>query len=291
MYDDLSAYFHENVVPSYQEFVESIGDGSSGLSEHLRAAINAATVLYHLREHLPQAHQKSRQQVASTCPDYDLVADIVNASKHGELTRGNPQISKAEDIQELTILTKYEDDLGEYFGSEHAVVVRLTNGSTRNVGEILTNIINYWGAEFHAIGILSNSMSFDYKRPIHPLTREEVEKQKNNLKMIQGVRFRYAMKLQEYNYETGTVSPIDLTGSEIKFRIYQPPKHTLVVNLEHNETGNVISRELELSHEEYEKLENMRSENEKQRYLMSLANKSGVMEELTSEYMRDVRQK
>jgi hypothetical protein len=264
MYDDLAAYFHENVVPSYLEFVDSINDGSSGVSEHLRAAINAATVLYHVREHLPQAHQESRQEVANACPDYDLVADIVNVSKHSHLTRGNPQIAKAEDVQELTILTKYIDEAGEYFGTEHAVVANLVDGSSRNVGEILASVINYWDSQFHSLGVINNRTSFTYNRPAHPLTREEVEGQKNDLKMIQGVRFKQTMLLQEYNYETGLVSPIDLTGSQIEFNIYKPPKHILAINLRHNETGNIISREVELTHDEYMKFEAIQSDEEKQ---------------------------
>lgn len=283
MYDDLAAYFHENVVPSYLEFVDAINDGSSGVSEHLRAAINSATVLYHVREHLPQGHQKSRQEVANSCPDYDFVADIVNASKHGHLTRGNPQIAKADDIQELTILTKYTDEAGEYFGTEHAVVAKLADGSSRNVGEILASVINYWGSLFHSLGIINNPTSFTYSRPAHPLTREEVEAQKNDLKMIKGVRFKQAMQLQEYDYETGVVRPIDLTGSQVNFRIYKPPKHALAINLEHNETGNVISREVELTHDEYMKLKAMQSDQEKQEYLSTIVDRSGVMEELASE--------
>jgi len=283
MYDDLAAYFHENVVLSYLEFVNSINDGSSGVSEHLRAAINAATVLYHVREHLPQGHQKSRQEVVNACPDYDLVADIVNASKHGYLTRGNPQIAKADDVQELTILTRYIDEAGEYFGTEHAVVAKLVDGSSRNVGEILVSVINYWGSEFHSLGIINNPTSFTYSRPAHPLTREEVEGQKNDLKMIQGVRFKQAMLFQEYNYETGTVSPIDLTGKQVKFKIYKPPRHTLTINLEHNETGNIISREVELTHDEYMKFEAIQSDQEKQEFLATIVNRSDVMEELASE--------
>ena len=246
-------------------------------------AINTATVLYHLREHLPQVHEKSRQQVANACPDYDLVADIVNASKHGELTRGSPQVAKAEDMEELLILTKYVDEKGYYFGSEHAVIVKLTNGDSRNLGEILTNVINYWCSEFHAMGIINNSVSFSYNTPVHPLTREEVESQKNDLKIIQGVRFRQAMKLQEYNYETGEVTPIDLTGSEIKMSFYKPPKHTLVINLKHNKSGKVISREIELSDEEYLELESLKTENEKQVYLSNIASRSGMMNELAVE--------
>jgi hypothetical protein len=283
MYDDLAAYFHENVVPSYLEFVESINDGSSGVSEHLRAAINSATVLYHVREHLPQGHQKSRKEVANACPEYDLVADIVNASKHGQLTRGSPQIVKADDIQELMILTQYADEAGEYFSAEHAVVTKLIDGSTRNVGEILASVINYWGSLFHILGIINNPTSFTYARPNHPLTREEVDGQKNDLKMIKGVRFKQAMVLQEYNYQTGMVSPIDLTGSQLKFSIYEPPKHTLVINLEHNETGNVMAREIEIDHDEYQKFESIQSDQEKQEFLSAIANKSSVMEELVSE--------
>ncbi len=282
MYDDIATYFHINVLVPYGEFIKSINKDGSGLSKDLRAAINTATALYHLREHLPQGHEKSRQEVANVCPDYNLLADIVNASKHKELTRGNPQVTRAENIEELTTLTKYDDEDGEYFGSELTVEVKLEGGSTRNIAEILTNVINYWGAEFHAMGIINSPISYSYNPTTHPLSRKEVEKQNRNIVAMQGVRFKQTMILQEYNYETGEVTPMDLTGKEVKFSMYKP-KHILRISLKPDETGKVMSKEIELSDDEFTEIESLETEEEKQEYIEKIAKRNGIINKLVPE--------
>ena len=76
VFDDLRAYFYENVVATFNAYFEVKRNGLYGASRDLRAAIVAATALYHLREHIPTAHQESRAELAQICPDYDLLGDI-----------------------------------------------------------------------------------------------------------------------------------------------------------------------------------------------------------------------
>ena len=144
MYDDIAALFHEGALQSYQEFIDTITSGVKGQSRHIKSAVNAATALYHIREHLPQNHQKSRSTISQLCPDYDLAADIANVSKHSSLTRGTPKIISARDLEEVQVLTEYEDAKGVFYGSEDIVEVKLIDGTTRNVAEILTNVVNFW---------------------------------------------------------------------------------------------------------------------------------------------------
>src|SRR5438270_11876241 len=78
MFDDLSAHFHEHLVPLYIRYREIREESKAGLSRDLQAATAAANALYHFREHLPQSHAMSRAAVAALCSDYDLVGDIAN---------------------------------------------------------------------------------------------------------------------------------------------------------------------------------------------------------------------
>ncbi len=114
MFDDLAAYFHENVVSSYVAYLEVRNNESFGISKNLRAVIIAATALFHLREHVPAPHKKSRSAVAKACPDYNILGDVVNVSKHRALDRGQPQFKTAEDVYEITVITQYEDENGPY---------------------------------------------------------------------------------------------------------------------------------------------------------------------------------
>src|SRR5437899_872107 len=101
MFDDVEALFVEHVVPAYRAFIESVSSGPAGSSKDLRLAVNAATALHHFREHVPTATQKTRGTVAALCPDYDLLGDIVDATKHHTLTRkSQPLIRSANDVYE-----------------------------------------------------------------------------------------------------------------------------------------------------------------------------------------------
>ena len=227
--------------------------------------------MYHLREHLPDGHKKKRSQIATACPDYDLLADVVNVSKHGELTINNPQISKAENIFEEKVYTKYKDDEGEFFGVENTIIIKLDNGTIKNLCSIITKVLNYWCSHFHSLGVISSVLPFEDNSINHPLTREQVALQKNDLAMIRGVRFHQHMKLQEYNYDTGQIIPIDLTGCQVKMSIYKTPKITPVLQLKNDDTGEIIFKEIPLTDEEYAHFESLEKEEEKQKYISKLA--------------------
>jgi len=73
MFDDLNAYFYENVVASFEEYISTKKSNKSGRSRDLRIAVNAASALFHLREHLPDSNQLSEKEIELLCPDYKII--------------------------------------------------------------------------------------------------------------------------------------------------------------------------------------------------------------------------
>ncbi len=152
MFDDLVAYYHENVVSAFLEYKERSNDGVAGRSRDLRGALTAATALFHLREHLPMSGSLSRAEVELACPDYAIVGDAVNAAKHKSLTGGTPHgaplVSDAVNLVEQLVITEYEDETGPYQYAQKKVVVKLIDGSERNLLQILTNVIKFLGTSY-----------------------------------------------------------------------------------------------------------------------------------------------
>ncbi len=151
MFDDLPSLFHHNVVSAYDRYA-SVRDGDiSGGDRHTRAALEAATALFHFREHIPVQHKKNRKQVVVECPDYRLVADVTNAAKHRTVDRdtseGPPLVRSAEDIEETTIIVRYQDDQGDYTDARTLVFINCSDGVRRNLDTALTNVMNYWVTE------------------------------------------------------------------------------------------------------------------------------------------------
>jgi hypothetical protein len=191
---ELAAYFYEHVFLAYDRYKKAKNDHTMGNNKDRREAINAAVALYHLREHIPQSLNKSRSQLAALCPDYDLLGDIVNASKHGVVTRGTPHVTRLDAIQEILVSTKFSDQDGEYANDEKMVEVELVDGSKRDIYEILTNVINMWLDELHQIGAI------DQQPPIQ-LNRQSLVTRENahgvSLQITTGIRWGKSLRLQK----------------------------------------------------------------------------------------------
>jgi len=249
MFDDLAAFFYENVVAAFTDYSTIKRDDPYGQSKDLRAAIIAATALYHLREHVPARYRKSRSEIAKLCPDYDLLGDVVNAAKHDHLTQGEPQINSAEDIYEMTVVTRYEDQDGEYSDAQKMVMVKLNDGSERDLFEVLTSVINFWGHELARLGVIKGFNSFTVpEAPGSRFIQRADAKKRLDTQILRGLRFKHQMKLQKYDTNKGASAPIDLTGAKLHYRIYKP-SYSLDVMLK-NQNGEELKATFDLTEEE-----------------------------------------
>ena len=282
MFDDTAGLFHENVIVAYQDFIKARTSPVTGRSQDLRLALTVAAALYHFREHLPTSRRPSRATLEKKCADYGLLGDIVNASKHGELTKGAPRVRRATDIEETVVLTEYKDEQGTYCDAEKIISVTLTDKSMRELGEVVTNVLNFWLTELHAMKILSTPKTFSLPIKSKPVSR--AESISPNLEIIQGVRFRQRWQLRRFDHNTGVSKPIDLTGGKVEFQIYKPAELTVV--LTHEETGKSLTRTLLLNRDEVEAFKKMDNDGQRQNYLANLAQSRKAFEELADEAKR-----
>ena len=222
MFDDLAAYFYENLAGSYMAYLNVRNNESYGMSKDVQAGLNAATALYHAREHLSE--KKKRSHIAAECPDYDLLGDVVNVSKHRTIGDNNPQITRAEQITETIVSTQYEDEDGWYSDIRKEVIVELNDGTKRRLVDMLTEVMNYWGDEFVRLGILENYRPFpSVPYPGNQFVSRKDAKRGMDAEAMQGVRFQQVIMLQEYNMQLGKAEPIpakDIT--DVTFTVWKP---------------------------------------------------------------------
>jgi hypothetical protein len=93
--EKLYARFHDTVLVPYREYKTLRKERKAGRYADLNAARSAAAAAYHFREHLPKRYKKSHGSMTALCADFSLLGDVVNALKHGILTKGAPQIAAA----------------------------------------------------------------------------------------------------------------------------------------------------------------------------------------------------
>lgn len=286
MFDDLAAYYHENVVAAFITYRETSKDGLVGRSRDLREAIVAASALFHVREHLPESGSPSRAEVERQCPDYALLGDVVNAAKHRSITQntphGAPLVSDAEKLIEKLLFIEYEDAEGVYRCTQKAVVATLTDGTERNLLEVLTNVLNFWEGYLHGLGVLSKQRTFVFDPQVRYRTRAECEQIRLDFEIVQGHRFKQSMQFLRFDTSMGQAKPIDISGSTLNFRIYKP-RFDFDVSLKHEASGKEYTRTIMLSDEENEKLAEMVTDEERRAFAANLPSTQAALRELATE--------
>jgi hypothetical protein len=272
VFDDLASLFYHNVVSAYDQYV-SIRDGNtSGRNRHTRTALEAAIALFHFREHLPSEHAKTRAQVVAECPDYRLVADVTNATKHRTLDRdtseGPPLVKSAEDIEETTVVTRYADEQGEYTDARTLVFVSCNDGALRNLDIALTNVLNYWGSELKRLDIVAY---VPREAPELSGARVVLRSQARvyNKEIIQGLRFKERLQLMKFDAVKGCAVPIDLTGAKIEYRIYKP-RYSVNITLNSPGLDEPIKHTLDLTEEQSFAVAELKTDAERISYINSV---------------------
>lgn len=273
MFDEFLAYYEEFVVAAYIEYRDKSVDGVAGRNKDLRAALDAAKTLFHFREHFPDVHSISRSKVEKDCPDYGLLGDVANVSKHKKINKdtphGSPYINNANCLNEQIINIKYEDSLGQYNYIQKVVVINLAGGATRYLLEVLTNVINFWESHLFSLGLLKSQRTFKNRGIIVSRTRAECKKSSLNFEAISSTRFKQIMQFIKFDMQTGNYSPIDLTGATAQMRIYKP-SFEIDISLTEDTTGKTFKATIKLTEEENLYFAGIKNEEEKQAYLSSL---------------------
>jgi hypothetical protein len=174
---------------------------------------------------------------------------VVNASKHKDVTRGKPKVTSADKIVEHVVYTQYGDESGHYMPATKAIEITLKDGTTRELFDVLTNVVNMWMDFLAAAGISEKMKPFAHEDRNRIISRDEAGKM--NLAMTQGIACDLRFKMQKYNYEKGFPEPWDLSGHNISFNVYDPTKMKteLTVQLT-NPEGKKYVADIELDAEE-----------------------------------------
>lgn len=275
--DELAAYFYKFVILAYIKYRDTKFNGQMGNGDDKREALNAAVALYHFREHFPETYKEKWKENPISDNDYCLCGDLANLSKHNILekkSRRIPLVANFENIEESLVVTRYEDDEGVYQHGEKVVFVKLSDGSERDIFEVLTNVLNMWQTELYKMGAIKKNDPFISKTK-QPVTREKAKQV--NLAITQGIQWEQNFRSQYYDYEKKTTVPIDLSGGKTIFTIYKPITYTVTL---HNGKGEEISEIMCLSPEEDLVLKQLKDEAEKTKFITALAEKKGIFKNL-----------
>jgi len=290
MFDDFHAYFYENVRVAYREFKERLAEPRIGRSIDLRLAVAACEALFHLREHLPEAHRLSRTQAEARCNDLALLGDIANVSKHRAVTRstphGAPLVASAVQLKEIESITLYEDAEGEYRCISKQVVAELADGTLADVMRTVTNVLNFWESYLAEIGVLNVATAHAYDDGLG-LRPRPINASGLTLEIIKGVRFRQELRLMKFNSDTGRAEPMPLPeGTKVRMSIRERPSHQVDITLRHNKSGHEFTRTVVLTADESEALD-AASEEDQEELLKSFESMKNGFSGLAADISRE----
>jgi len=227
MFENTHKYVVENVLKSYQEFIDHRKSNCWGEDQLLRKGINAAIALYHLREHIPKNIRPSFEYMKNLCEDYGLVRDIANVSKHNVLNKNDPRITSASQIFENMVNTRYEDEQGEYFSCQIEVFLRLDDGTEKKLVNVLYNVICMWRDLLDSLGIINIKEILPPKVDF-PLSREETTRQAN-MSITRGEGYSWQFRFMEFNYEKNVSEPGEISNRKFQFYVKKLPEQIPII--------------------------------------------------------------
>jgi hypothetical protein len=272
MFDDLGALFMNSVIAAHDEYVIKRDERKSGRDQHLRAAIGLATALFHIREHLPAQLAKSRRDIEAACPDYRLIADVANATKHAQVERRTPQgtslIASADDVQEVVAITLFEDAQGIYSDFQTLIMAKCSDGTKRNLDLALTNALNFWS------GFLSQAGIVTYPQVPVPLTPGVRFIQRKDTKSVEfdvlnTIRFRSNMQILKFDATKGYAEPMDLKDAQIVMRVFKPRPIIVDITVSIPQQGEVTVP-IELSDAQTINFYRLKMETDKQAFMKAI---------------------
>lgn len=251
MYDDPKAQFHEDLVASYKHLTEIIKDSPIGMSKGLKAAVQASSALFHFREHLPSSMQLTKAQAKSLCPDYGLLEDITNVSKHRTLTMGTPKIPDVSAFSDYVYLIQFEDDQGIYTHAIKQVRVSFPTGGYVDAMACITRVLNFWGKYLLNNGVITAFTAYPEPPPVESVIVCRHEAMTLDMESIQGVRFKgLQMQLLVHDPIKGGNFPPAVPLKSVQMKIYKRPPVVLILTYKSAETGKEITRSYQITRDE-----------------------------------------
>jgi hypothetical protein len=152
----------------------------------------------------------------------------------------------------------------------------------------ITRILNFWGEMLNEAGVTSYSVRPE-PNPVgyRYLTRGEANT-RLDLEVLRGLDFHQTMHLLRFDNELGRAVPIDLTGADLRFRIYKPPAHILNITMSHPEHGQVTAS-IPLTAEENRELHHIERQSDHDVFMERIiaAHRLEIEQELSKQLARD----
>ncbi|SFD72323.1 hypothetical protein [Spirosoma endophyticum] len=273
MFESILSQFLLDVIPAYKEYISINNNAILDNGADIRKGLEASVSLYHFGEHYAQCLNQDFKKVVkprlvNLCTDYSLLGNVADVRKHRFLDRQNPKFLSANSMIEKYIITKYNDESGEYQDTEKSIEITLIDGVKRQLMDVLTNVMNMWYAELYNENIIKK---IEYHSNYVYGVRQK--KNRNAVKDVElhqtsGLGLNMQMVFQVYDNNTSKIVPLTTGERMLRFGYID------------NDTGLHAETDLPFIETEYIELQQLGSEQERLEYSRKIAKKKGVTDRL-----------
>ena len=275
------------VVPTYRAFFRARAENRYGEYQLVAKGVDTATVLFHLREHLSDAVRPSRGQLQARFPEYGLVADIANVSKHKTLDRASPQVTNASQISEAMVVTTYRDEQGEYQSAQAEVLVQLDDGTELVLANLLHSVFSMWCTELKALGV------GDFHNPEVSWSDSHISRhdaKEAPIELLAGQARKLSFQFREFDYNAGVSKPKDLTGyTNASMNVYEFPKSVPITLRPDHDPSLEVEVDIPLQPDQAKKYLRQTGTDEQQTFLADLIQTESTLQALVQDAMVDAK--
>jgi hypothetical protein len=216
----IESLYHDVCIPFEELKSIAMARKFDGGWKILSTTKSLSIALYHFIETLGTAEGCSYNKIRRTCTDLNLIREIANLSKHAGTIGANPSITSIESLHPTLEIIEYVDESGDYQHSRIRLMLNISNGSTRDYLEILSNCINSIIDCLHAH---SHPRLKEVSPPSTPDYVTRLEASTNlDLEGIKGFALNLGVEVKTYDSVNKKVNPKNLEGLKLEMRIYGP---------------------------------------------------------------------
>jgi hypothetical protein len=136
-------FFTSIVKPTVGEFLHA--------EEDIRRGYLATIVLYHVFDYWTlgkseDSKRSIRDDLMKKYPDFAIIRDVCDASKHATLTRSSSQLSSSEQIARPPRLFEAPFGVGRFDEATHIIEITLDDGTILSLSALIRSCLSMWEA-------------------------------------------------------------------------------------------------------------------------------------------------
>lgn len=219
------------VLPTYEQFGNTLTDGIAGDRRDLLATGRAAEACLNLADHVAKDPAcKDRVPGAPRSKDYveqltqqnhwfAVTRDIANVFKHHAISRDRRTIDSIDALKEHVALVRFTDSDGYYYAMRKLVIVKLRDGKRLYVGDIIYEWIAGWIRELVRLQQIPSAPHLK-RLPPRLVRREDVPRQPAiAMRAEQGEYFESNITVLEYDCVNDTYGPVRGKLDKVDFKV------------------------------------------------------------------------